>query len=89
MKTFGKLTTGTVVNYTNHVTADNTNFVILEHYEDRWGKSTKVLNMNTLELDSITQHTEIKNQWSIVKDNTPIDYTRLGSDGLAMMEGGF
>ena len=68
-KTFGQLTQGTVVNYYNPVTADDTNFVVLRQYDDRWGSFTEVLNLETFEKDSFTQHTAIKNQWRLVKEN--------------------
>ncbi len=68
-KTFGQLTQGTVVNFYRAVTADDTNFVVLRQYEDRWGSFTEVLNLETFEKDSFTQHTKIENQWSIVKEN--------------------
>lgn len=68
-KTFGQLTSGTVVNFYRPVTADDTNFVVLRQYTDRWGDFTEVLNLDTLEKDSFTQHTELKNAWSIVKEN--------------------
>jgi hypothetical protein len=68
-KTFGQLTQGTVVNFYRPVTADDTNFVVLRQYEDRWGSFTEVLNLETLEKDIFTQHSKIENQWSIVKEN--------------------
>jgi hypothetical protein len=57
-KTLGQLTVGTVVNYTNLVVADNTEYVILCQYTDKFGKWTKVLNKSTNELDLFTQHTD-------------------------------
>lgn len=68
-KTFGQLTQGTVVNFYRPVTADDTNFVVLRQYEDKWGSFTEVLNLETFEKDSFTQHTPIKNLWRIVKEN--------------------
>ena len=68
-KTFGQLTQGTIVNFYRPVTADDTNFVVLRQYEDRWGTFTEVLNLETFEKDSFTQHTKIENIWSIVKEN--------------------
>ena len=68
-KTFGQLTQGTIVNCYRPVTADDTNFVVLRQYEDRWGTFTEVLNLETFEKDSFTQHTKIENLWSIVKES--------------------
>lgn len=67
--TFAKLTQGTVINFYRSVTADDTNYVVLNQFEDRFGKWTEVLNLDTFEKDCFTQHTEIKNFWSIVKAN--------------------
>lgn len=68
-KTFGQLTQGTVVNFYRTTTADDTNFVVLRQYSDKWGDFTEVLNLETFVKDNFTQHTELKNQWSIVKEN--------------------
>ena len=68
-KTFGQLTQGTVINFYRNVTADDTNFVVLRQYQDRWGSFTEVLNLETFEKDSFAQYTKISNQWSIVKEN--------------------
>lgn len=68
-KTFGQLTQGTVVKFYRPSTADDTNFVVLKHYTDKWGLSTEVLNLETFEKDSFSQHTKIENLWSIVKEN--------------------
>ena len=68
-KTFGQLTQGTVVNFYRPTTADDTNFVVLRQYEDKWGAFTEVLNLETFEKDSFTQHSKIENDWSIVKEN--------------------
>ena len=68
-KTFGDLNQGTVINFNRCVTADNTNYVVLRQYKDTWGHFTEVLNLDTLEKDSFTQHTKIENFWSIVKEN--------------------
>ena len=68
-KTFGQLTIGTVVNFYRSVTADDTNFVVLRQYTDKWGHYTEVLNIETFEKDNFTQHTIIQNCWSIVKEN--------------------
>tara|TARA_R110000772_G_scaffold29231_1_gene73177 strand:+ start:185 stop:445 length:261 start_codon:yes stop_codon:yes gene_type:complete len=68
-KNFGQLTIGTVINYYCGVTAQDTDYVVLEQLEDRWGKFTKVLNKENNEIDRFTQHTEIKLSWSIVKTN--------------------
>jgi hypothetical protein len=68
-KIFGQLTQGTVVRYYSPVTADDTNYVVLRQYQDRWGYWTEVLNLETFEKDSFTQHSKIENQWSIVKQN--------------------
>ena len=68
-KTFAQLTIGTVINFYRSVTADNTNYVVLRQYTDRWGNYTEVLNLETFEKDNFTQHTEIENFWSIVKEN--------------------
>ena len=68
-ETLGQLTQGTVVNFCRPVTADNTNFVVLRQYEDRWGSFTEVLNLETFEKNIFTQSTKIKNEWSIVKEN--------------------
>ena len=69
IKTFSQLTQGTVINFSRMTTADNTNFVVLRQYEDRFGLFTEVLNLDTFGKDSFTQHTEIKNFWSVVKEN--------------------
>ena len=68
-KTFGQLTQGTVVNFYRAITADDTNYVVLRQYEDIFGFFTEVLNLETFEKDSFTQHTKIENQWSIIKEN--------------------
>ena len=68
-KNFGQLTIGTVVNYYCGVTAQDTDYVVLEQLEDRWGKFTKVLNKENNEIDRFTQHTKLKLSWSIVKEN--------------------
>ncbi len=68
-KNFGQLTIGTVINYYCGVTAQDTDYVVLQQLEDRWGKFTKVLNKENNEIERFTQHTEIKLSWSIVKTN--------------------
>lgn len=68
-KTFAKLTIGTVINFNRCTTADNTNFVVLRQYEDRWGKFTEVLNLESFEKDAFPQHSKIEGHWSIVKEN--------------------
>ena len=69
VKTFATLNPGTVINFYRSTTADDTNFVVLEQFEDRFGKFTKVLRLDNFETDMFTQHTEITNFWSIVKEN--------------------
>jgi len=66
---FGQLNQGTVINFNRSVTADDTNFVVLKQYEDMFGKFTEVLNLETFEKDTFTQHTKIENFWSIIKEN--------------------
>lgn len=68
-KTFGQLTQGTVVNFYRSQTADDTNFVVLKQYTDKWGNHTEVLNLETFEKDSFPQHRLVENLWSIVKEN--------------------
>jgi len=68
-KTFGQLTQGTVINFNRCVTADDTNFVVLRQYSDKWGDFTEVLRLDTFEKDCFTQHTKVENFWSIVKEN--------------------
>lgn len=68
-KTFGQLTQGTVINFYRSVTADDTNFVVLRQYSDKWGFFTEVLNLSTFEKDSFPQHSIVQNFWSIVKSN--------------------
>jgi len=68
-KTFGQLTQGTVVNYSNMTMADDTNFVVLRQYEDRFGAWTEVLSLDTFEKDCYMQHNKIDGMWSIVKEN--------------------
>lgn len=68
-KTFAQLTQGSVINFTRLVTADNTNYVVLRQYEDKFGFYTEVLNLETFEKDSFTQHSKLENFWSIVKEN--------------------
>jgi len=68
-KTFGQLSVGTVINYSNCVTADNTDYVVLEQYTDKFGDFTKVLDKSTNELDCFTQHSKVQLHWSIVKEN--------------------
>jgi len=68
-KTFGQLTQGTVVNFCSPVTADDTNFVVLCHYESAWGNFTEVLNLATFTKDSFAQNTKIEKRWSIIKEN--------------------
>lgn len=67
--TFGQLTQGTVINFYRPVTADDTNYVVLRQYEDRWGLFTEVLNLSTYEKDTFSQNSKIENQWSVVKEN--------------------
>jgi dTDP-4-dehydrorhamnose 3,5-epimerase-like enzyme len=69
INTFAELTQGTVINFYRSTTADDTNFVVLRQYQDQWGLFTEVLNLETFEKDSFTQHTKIENFWSIVKQN--------------------
>ena len=69
VKTFKDLTKGTVINFYRSTTADDTNFVVLEQFEDRFGKFTKVLRLDNFETDIFTQHTQITNCWSIIKEN--------------------
>jgi len=66
---FAELTQGTVINFNRSVTADDTNFVVLKQYEDMFGRFTELLNLDTFEKDTITQHTKVENFWSIVKAN--------------------
>jgi hypothetical protein len=68
-KKFGELKQGTVINFYRSVTADDTNFVVLNQYEDMWGKFTEVLNLSTFEKDSFTQHSKVENFWTIIKEN--------------------
>lgn len=68
-KTFGQLTVGTVINFYRSTTADDTNYVVLRQYEDRFGNFTEVLNLTTLEKDSFMSLSEIKSFWTIVKEN--------------------
>jgi Cft2 family RNA processing exonuclease len=67
--TFGELTQGTVINFYRSVTADNTNYVVLRQYQDRFGLHTEVLNLETFEKDEFPQHRIVENSWSIVKAN--------------------
>jgi len=67
--TFATLNPGTVINFYRSVTADDTDFVVLEHYENTFGKFTRVLRLDNFELDMFSQNTEITNFWSIVKEN--------------------
>lgn len=69
VRTMGSLTVGTVINYTNLVTADDINYVVLRQYENDCGKWTEVLDLGTFEKDAFTQHTLIRLSWSIVKEN--------------------
>ena len=69
VKTFGELTVGTVINYSNMTTAQDTDYVVLYQYEDQWGKWTKVLNKETNEVDMFAQHTKTEIRWRIVKEN--------------------
>lgn len=69
VKTFKDLTKGTVINFHRSTTADDINFVVLEQFGDRFGKFTKVLRLDNYEMDMFSQHTEIINFWSIVKEN--------------------
>jgi hypothetical protein len=69
MKTFKELTTGTVINYTNNIVADDIDFVVLKQYSDKFGNFTLLLNKQTNELENITSHTPISVRWSIVKIN--------------------
>jgi len=69
LKTFAQLTQGTVINFRRTTTADDTNYVVLDQFEDRFGLFTQVLNLETFEKDYFTQHTEIKGFWSVVKEN--------------------
>jgi len=66
-KTFGELEIGTEVNFNRPTTADDTDYKVLYHYSDRWGNWTEVLNLETMERDSFTQHTKIENFWSLVQ----------------------
>jgi hypothetical protein len=67
--TFGQLAIGSVVKYSNAIYAEDTNYVVLYQYEDKWGAFTMVLNMETLEKDSFTQHTRIQLRWSLIKES--------------------
>lgn len=60
--TFADLKPGDVVNYTQLIHAVDYDMVIIEQYEDRWGKWTKVLKLDTYEFDEKTSHTQIKNE---------------------------
>ncbi len=67
--TFGELTQGTVINFYRSVTAEDVNYVVLRQFESKWGHFTEVLNLETFEKDSFTQHSIVQNFWSIVKAN--------------------
>lgn len=62
-----QLEQGDVINYNNPITAEDINYVVLCHYENKWGKFTEVLNLETYKKESFTQHTRIEKQWSLVK----------------------
>lgn len=47
IKTFSQLTLGSVINYRNNITGDDTNFVVLDKYEDKFGSWMSVLNLST------------------------------------------
>lgn len=64
--TIGKLAVGTIVNYYNCVNATDVNYLVVDHYSSKWGNFTKVIDIETREEDSFTQHTEITNFWSVV-----------------------
>ncbi len=69
VKTFGQLTQGTVINSYHPTIGSDTNYAVLAQVEERFGKFTILLNLFTFEKEKIMQHTEVKNQWSIVKEN--------------------
>jgi hypothetical protein len=67
IKTIGQLKTGTVINFSRPTTADDTNYVVLLNYTDRFGDWTEVLNLSTLERTCYSQNLQITHFWSIVK----------------------
>ena len=67
--TIGQLNSGSVINFSRSTTADNINYVILSHYTDKFGSFTKVLDLNTNEIDEFMSHLELKNLWTLVKAN--------------------
>jgi len=68
VKTMADLTVGTVINFNRSVTADDTNFVVLRQYSDKWGDYTECLNLENYNKESFSNHTEITNFWSIIKE---------------------
>ena len=70
IRTLGELPIGTIVNYCNNVWGDDEDFEVIEHYEDVYGKWTKVLNLQTKEIDEFVQHTRMRLLWHIKKEIT-------------------
>lgn len=69
MKKFADLTQGTVIRFERCTTADETDFVVLNQFNDKFGNWTEVLNLETYEKDEFSQHTKIGIFWTIVKEN--------------------
>jgi len=66
-QTLGSLEIGTTINYSNCIHAVDTNYKVMNHYADKWGNWTEVLNLETMEFDQFTQHTKMELRWSVVK----------------------
>ena len=69
MKSFKDLTIGSVVNC-NKSTAQVYDLVCLGHYDSGYWRLTRFLNKETNEVETYGSDTEIKNEWSMVKENT-------------------
>ena len=72
--TFGELPIGTIVNFNRSVTADNSDYIVISHTFEKWGNYTNCIQVTEYgqkiegyRMDSFTQHTQIKNMWSIVE----------------------
>jgi len=52
-QTLGSLEIGTTINYSNCIHAVDTNYKVMNHYADKWGNWTEVLNLETMEFKDL------------------------------------
>lgn len=72
-QTVSTLTVGQVINFNRSTTADDSNYVVLGHYSDKFGNWTKIMKISEHNepvtefiQESIAQHTEIGNFWTLI-----------------------